>query len=72
VFLDIDAAEFPAAEESLDKPGVIWVFREDAPVAGTRVKFAFPSEPGRAAAAKSGGSGGSALAGLGRLFGGKK
>lgn len=54
VFLDIDAADFAAAEQSLGKPGVIWVFREDAPVAGTRVKMAFPSEPQGATAPKSG------------------
>jgi hypothetical protein len=49
VFLDVGATEIAAAEISLNKPGVIWAFRADAPSANTPVKIAFPSQPRTAA-----------------------
>jgi hypothetical protein len=45
VFLDIDGQDFSVAEKSLEQPGVIWIFREDAPMPGTRVKMHFPAGP---------------------------
>jgi hypothetical protein len=45
LFLDIDAQDFPAAEKSLDQPGVIWVFRAEAPTQGSPIKPRFPPGP---------------------------
>ena len=45
LFLDIDAANFPAADKSLNQTGVVWVFREDAPTQDSHCQISLPSKP---------------------------
>jgi hypothetical protein len=45
VFLDIDATDFPAAETHIDAPGVIHVFRPEAPMPGSHCVINMPPGP---------------------------
>jgi hypothetical protein len=45
VYLDIDADGFPAAQKTSGAPGVIHVFRNEAPTPGSRIVVNMPSGP---------------------------
>jgi hypothetical protein len=45
VYLDIDATEFPAAFKHVGEPGVIHVFRSEAPTPGSRCAVKMPPGP---------------------------
>jgi hypothetical protein len=45
VFLDIDADEFSIAFKYADKPGVIWIARDEAPIPGSHCAVKMPSGP---------------------------
>ena len=53
VFLDIDTDDFPAALKPIGKPGAICIFRNEAPVPGSRCAVNLPREPRRSAPAAS-------------------
>ncbi len=45
VYLDIDAPDFDIAFKMSGEPGVIWIYREEAPTPGSRCAMRLPTEP---------------------------
>ena len=50
VYLDIDTTDFAAARKPRDKAGLIYMFRNEAPIPGSRIAVGMPTGPRSATA----------------------